>query len=409
MIFDITSLKRKVVDIYPFFGSVAAGIEYRETEDIKSIKSDGKSIFYNPHYLAGLSAGHQVFVLAHEICHIAFSHSSRGTGRDPEIWQMAADAVVNQLLKRDGLEIIPGGIDYPEAINYDAEEYYEILLKEKLDIELLFGQLEGQENPTGGDDGQQPSEGDGSNSEDDDNDSDDDSENTSEDNDEDDETLLELLPEDDESSEDEDSDDAEHALIEKKESKAGNAVNRDDRIVEKIGSGPPLIDWRLLLQDTINFGVDWSYTNAVLEDGIVRPILEGKPVPETEIVLDTSWSVDEELLRNFLRECKNILSFSKLKVGCFDTVFYGFHHIRTQQDIEDMSFQGGGGTDFNVAAEAFTLRVDNRIIFTDGQAPMPDKYLKAIWVVYGDETIEPAGGTVIHIRAEQLKTALTKC
>ena len=340
--------------------------------------------------MSGLSAGDQVFVLAHELCHIAFEHTARGKGKDPMIWETATDAIINQMLKRDGLDIIAGGIDYPEAIDYDAEQYYEILLKEKLDMELLFGKLEGQENPAGGGgNGEQPPESD-------------DSEDDSEDEDNNDESDQELLLEE-KDSDNEDSEDDEHALVEEKESKAGNAVNRDTRIVEEIGNCQPVIDWRLILLDTINYGVDWSYTNAVLENGIVRPVLEEMPVPETEIVLDTSWSVDEELLRNFLRECKNILTFSKLKAGCFDTVFYGFHDIRTVQDIENMPFQGGGGTDFNVAAEAFTLRVDNRIIFTDGQAPMPDKFLKAIWVVYGDETIEPAGGTVIHIKPEQLK------
>ena len=390
MIYDITALKRKVIALYPFFGSIAADVEYQETEDIKSIKSDGRNIFYNPKYMSCLSAADQIFVLAHELCHIAFEHTARGKGKDPMIWETATDAVINQMLKRDGLDIIAGGIDYPEAIDYDAEQYYEILLKEKLDMELLFGKLEGQENPAGGGgNGEQPPESN-------------DSEDDSEDEDNNDESDQVLLPAEDDS-DNEDSEDDEHALVEEKESKAGNAVNRDTRIVEEIGNCQPVIDWRLILLDTINYGVDWSYTNAVLENGIVRPVLEEMPVPETEIVLDTSWSVDEELLRNFLRECKNILTFSKLKAGCFDTVFYGFHDIRTVQDIENMPFQGGGGTDFNVAAEAFTLRVDNRIIFTDGQAPMPDKFLKAIWVVYGDETIEPAGGTVIHIKPEQLK------
>ena len=391
MIYDITALKRKVIALYPFFGSIAADVEYQETEDIKSIKSDGRNIFYNPKYMSCLSAADQILVLAHELCHIAFEHTARGKGKDPMIWETATDAVINQMLKRDGLDIIAGGIDYPEAIDYDAEQYYEILLKEKLDMELLFGKLEGQENPAGGGgNGEQPPESD-------------DSEDDSEDEDNNDESDQVLLPAEDDS-DNEDSEDDEHALVEEKESKAGNAVNRDTRIVEEIGNCQPVIDWRLILLDTINYGVDWSYTNAVLENGIVRPVLEEIPVPETEIVLDTSWSVDEELLRNFLRECKNILTFSKLKAGCFDTVFYGFHDIRTEKDIEEMPFQGGGGTDFNVAAEAFTLRVDNRIIFTDGQAPIPDKYLKAIWVVYGDETIEPAGGTVIHIKPEQLFT-----
>ena len=379
MTYDITTLKRRITAAYPFFGSLAAGAGYIETAGTGTVSNDGRNVLYDPEYLAGLSDGHQMFVLAHELCHIAFGHASRGAGKDPAVWADATDAVLNQMLKRDGMEMIPGVIDYPEAIDYDAEEYYEILLSQKLDMDLIDGQMEGRENPAGGQEGARPETGDDENEDED----------------------QELLQEENEG---EGSEDDEEALVEDKESDSGNAVRQDERDVGDIGSAPPFIDWRLLLQDTINYGVDWSYTNAVLEDGIVRPVLEEIPVPETEIVLDTSWSVDEELLMNFLRECRHILSFSRMKAGCFDTVFYGFHDIRTEKDIEEMEFMGGGGTDFDAAAGAFTLRVDNRIIFTDGQAPVPDRYLKAIWVVYGDEKIEPPGGTVIYIRPEQLRS-----
>lgn len=382
MIYDITILKRKVLAMYPFFGSVAANVEYQEIEDTGIMKNDGSTIFYDPRYMSTLSDNDQLFLLAHELCHIAFEHKERGVGKDPTVWMSATDAVINQMLKRDGLEIISGGIDYPEAIDYSAEEYYELLLSEKLDIELIDGQLEGQETPSDSH-GESKQEDTGDNSDEDENE----------------ESYKELPLEEDRDDEDEDD---EYTLIEEKESDAGNAVNRDIRTVEEIGASAPLIDWRVILPNTINYGVDWSYSNAILEDNIVRPVLEELPIPETEIILDTSWSVDEDLLRNFLRECKNILTFSKMKAGCFDTVFYGFHDIRNEKDIDDMIFEGGGGTDFNAAVNAFTLRVDNRIIFTDGQAPMPDKPMNAIWVVYGDEEIAPDGGTVIRISPEQL-------
>ncbi len=382
MIYDITILKRKVLAMYPFFGSVAANVEYQEIEDTGIMKNDGSTIFYDPRYMSTLSDNDQLFLLAHELCHIAFEHKERGVGKDPTVWMSATDAVINQMLKRDGLEIISGGIDYPEAIDYSAEEYYELLLSEKLDIELIDGQLEGQETPSDShSESKQEDTGDNS------------------DEDESEESYKELPLEEDRDDEDEDD---EYTLIEEKESDAGNAVNRDIRTVEEIGASAPLIDWRVILPNTINYGVDWSYSNAILEDNIVRPVLEELPIPETEIILDTSWSVDEDLLRNFLRECKNILTFSKMTAGCFDTVFYGFHDIRNEKDIDDMVFEGGGGTDFNAAVNAFTLRVDNRIIFTDGQAPMPDKPMNAIWVVYGDEEITPDGGTVIRISPEQL-------
>ena len=185
-------------------------------------------------------------------------------------------------------------------------------------------------------------------------------------------------------------------------SQAGSFSNEDVRKVENIGISKPLIDWRYVLKEAIKYDVDWSYQNATIEDGVITPNLEEQPKPETEIVLDTSGSISEVLLKNFLRECKNILQQSRLKVGCFDTRFYGFHEIRTEQDIENMKFVGGGGTDFNVAVKAFTRRVENKIIFTDGEAAMPYMPIDAIWIVFGQIQIYPMGGRVIYITPEQL-------
>ena len=191
--------------------------------------------------------------------------------------------------------------------------------------------------------------------------------------------------------------------IAKQASTAGTSTNRDIRTIEDIGTAKPLIDWRYVLREAIKYDVDWSYKNASIEDGIVVANLEEQLMPETEIVLDTSGSINEVLLKNFLRECKNILQHSRLKVGCFDTEFYGFHEIRTEEDIENMTFEGGGGTDFDVAVGAFSRRVENKIIFTDGEASMPDMPIDAIWIVFGGEKINPKGGKVIYIDQEQLE------
>lgn len=182
----------------------------------------------------------------------------------------------------------------------------------------------------------------------------------------------------------------------------GSSTNRDVRNITDIGRAKPLIDWRYVLREAIKYDVDWSYRNATIEDGVISANLEEQPMPETEIVLDTSGSINETLLKNFLRECKNILQHSRLKVGCFDTEFYGFHEIRTEEDIENMRFEGGGGTDFDVAVGAFSRRVENKIIFTDGDAYMPEMPLDAIWIVFGGIEINPKGGKVIQIDDEQL-------
>ena len=65
-----------------------------------------------------------------------------------------------------------------------------------------------------------------------------------------------------------------------------------------------------------------------------------------------------------------------------------------------MEFVGGGETNFDVAAGAFSRRVENKIIFTDGDAYMPNMPLDAIWIVFGGTRIKPKGGKVIQIDDE---------
>ena len=131
MKYDIEALKRKMLVKYPFFGSVVASIDYKENMGIPTAGTDGKTIYYNPEYLEGLGRDEQTFIFAHEVCHIAFNHILRSEGKDPELWNIATDGVINQFLKKDGLKLAPGGVDMAEAINYDAEQLYEKLLQEK--------------------------------------------------------------------------------------------------------------------------------------------------------------------------------------------------------------------------------------------------------------------------------------
>ena len=460
MKYDIAALKRKMLVKYPFFGSVVASVGYKENEDIPTAGTDGETIYYNPKYLESLSVEEQTFIFAHEVCHIAFNHILRSEGKDPELWNIATDGVINQFLKRDGLKMATGGVDMAEAINYDAEHLYEKLLQEKQQRQQQQQTGDSQNQEQNQEDQKQNSSNSGNSQEQDKQSQEQSGGGSGKDSQEEDkskqdvghdthsmweqavkkhkeqqeksdkkESLLDkLLGKDKKEKEKSELEKKQEELegmgekdafkknledkkkqleelkeaISKQASQAGTSTNRDVRTVNDIGTAKPIVDWRYVLREAIKYDVDWSYKNATLEDGVVTANLEEQPMPETEIVLDTSGSINEVLLKNFLRECKNILQHTKLKVGCFDTEFYGFHEIRTEEDIENMRFEGGGGTDFDVAVGAFSRRVENKIIFTDGEASMPDMSIDAIWIVFGVEKINPKGGKVIHITPEQL-------
>ena len=502
---DINSIKRKLLIKYPFFGSIVAKTKFIEETSIHIAATDGKAIYYNPTILENLSNDEQIFTFAHEVCHIAFNHIYRSEGKDEKAWNIATDSVVNALLKQDGLPLIEGVVDIPEAINYDAETMYKKLLEEAKkqqennsnnqgsNSSNNSGESEGQDNKEqsngSSDDNKQENdsskdnnESEGQNNKEQGNKSSDDNkqendsskdnnESTEQDNkeqgngsssnsdesNEKDNGQSSNGNDDSDSKNEEKNEDVGHdthsmwkkAVEEKhkeeqeeKEQKKEqqketqseqdafkqNKKEREERLeqlreslaskshgygtedvdsgyrdVGDIGIAKPLIDWRYALKESIKYDVDWSFQNADIEDGVVTPHLEEQPRPETEIVLDTSGSINKELLRNFLRECKNIIQTSNVKVGCFDTRFYGFTEIKDVHDIDNLKFQGGGNTNFNVAVSAFSKRVENKIIFTDGDASNPIMPLDVIWIVFGPKRINPPGGKVIYINDEQLE------
>ena len=392
---DIEVLKRKMLVKYPFFGSVVTNVDYKENKDIIAAATDGKIIYYNPDFLNELNISEQIFIFAHEVCHIAFNHILRSENKDNDLWNIATDAVINQFLKRDGLTMVQGGVDIKEAINYDVETLYEKLLQNKQSLESdkskqdvghdsheLWEQavkkhneenVKKKKDKTGLEKKQEELEKVGE-------------KDAFKKNLEEKKKQLEGLKEE----------------ILKQSLQAGTLANGDVRSISDIGTSKPIIDWRYALREAIKYDVDWSYKNAIIEDGIIKANLEEQPIPEAEIVLDTSDSINNKLLRGFLRECKNILKQSKLKVGCFDTKFYGFHEIRTLKDIDNIILEGGGGTNFEVAVNAFTRRVENKIIFTDGYASMPNTSIDVIWIVFGNKKINPKSGKVIYIDNDTL-------
>lgn len=443
---NVESIKRRLLVKYPFFGSVVANSNFIAEPAVGTAGTDGKNIYYNPNFIESITDDQQTFIFAHEICHIAFNHIFRSEGKDKYLWNIATDSVVNAFLKQDGLPIVEDGVDIPEAINYDAEEMYKKLLEKKKQQ-----QQNGQGNGQNQQGSQQHSSSSGENSQEQDKQSQEQSGNRSGEDSQEEEKQQDVghdthsmwdkeiekrhqeeqqQPDEKQNKEQEKKKNEEiKKLTELGEKEAfkqnkiernkqleelrkalasqshghGNTTNSERRNITDIGTSEPLIDWRRLLKEAVKYDIDWSYQNAGIEDGVVTAYLEEMPRPETEIVLDTSGSIDETLLRNFLRECKNILQTSRVKVGCFDTQFYGFTEIKDVSDIDNLPFYGGGGTNYEVAVNAFTRRVENKIIFTDGDANMPNTPIDAIWIVFGGIKINPAGGKVIHIDDEQLE------
>lgn len=411
---NIDKIKKRLINEFPSFGSIIDCVDYFETENCvgyngeATLGTNGTTIYYHPDYIQSLTDEEIDFCFAHEICHIALDHVRRGEGKDSEIWNIAADAVINAILKKAGMHLVDGVVDIPEAINYDTETMYDKLMEEKE-----------KNNQTGNPGNNQENDDKKANQKN----------NTNKFSNHDvghdthsfwnkglinKDKLKEIEKNRSKITQNKQEKEILEKVIKELKKNASSPMGTNgcsyEFEIDDSGLSLPIINWPLILKrPRENVELDWSYQNASLEDGVLSANLEEVAtleLYETEIVLDTSGSISDKLLRSFLRECKNILNFSKIKVGCFSDSFYGFKNIKTIKDVDKIKFVGRGGTNFDAAVNAFSKTADNKIIFTDGIGVIPKKKIDAIWIVCGNNKIDTNGGKVIYISEEDINNLI---
>ncbi len=124
--------KNKLMLEHPYFGTIASSLILEKNNEITTFSSDGKSMFFNSEYIDRLSIKEVEFVMANGAMHTVLQHENRALGRTKWLWQTATDYVVNAMLVKNGMQA-------PEYANYEskfegmyAEEIYEILRSEMI-------------------------------------------------------------------------------------------------------------------------------------------------------------------------------------------------------------------------------------------------------------------------------------
>ncbi len=405
---------------YSELGKEIASANFAFRSDLKyhTAATDGKTIYFDPDYFLEISEDDRLFLIAHEFLHIKFKHVFRqilkdGKKRDMDVWNEATDAIINANLARDGFKIKEGYINRPEALNYSAEEFYEILLKEKQEEEKNKQNKEPNEHSENDEDTKKIM---------------------------DDHSLweeaFEKYQKQEEQKEEEisynEKEELENHRQKRKEKAKEELEKLKNELLEKllpnkenplnlgdIGEAKNEIRWEELLRKEIEEVEEtWTQRRSIRENNYAYRLIEeeDKNDCETEVMIDVSDSVKIELVRGFLRIIKPILRESKMKVGCFNAKFWDFQEIHSVSEINDFEIpQESRGiasyrTDLDLAARSFTKRKEiNKIVLTDGYPTsgcMPKEDLKGeniIWIVYGNEDFHPCCGKVIQISESQLE------
>jgi len=119
---------------HPFFGNLATRMKiYRADDWLMTAATDGRNLYYNTQFFNAMNNKEIEFVIAHEILHCVYDHLTRRDDRNPMLYNIAADYIVNNLLVRDRIGAKPKVVDCFQDFKYEgwtSEEVYDELYKE---------------------------------------------------------------------------------------------------------------------------------------------------------------------------------------------------------------------------------------------------------------------------------------
>ena len=124
---------------HPFFGTLALFAQFIFGDKVETAATDGKTIWINPKFVEGLDHPAYCGLVVHELLHAALLHGQRRRERDALLWNIAADVVVNGIVRSGTEYSLPeGGVEMPDLAHLSVEEVYELLVTGKKKAPSLY-------------------------------------------------------------------------------------------------------------------------------------------------------------------------------------------------------------------------------------------------------------------------------
>ena len=336
----------KLLKSSPFFGTILLHTEYKIDESIETAATDGTTLLLNEEWMCNQTEEHFSGVLLHEVLHMALNHVDRTNDLDDLMTaNIAAAIVVNGIIKDNKISLPKEAIYDDDLKHLGVREIYSILKDKQSKDENYLKDKYGEED------------------------------------------VNECLRKEKQTG------NSDRESKEANKEKWKNIINKAKTIAKMKqagvkGSGmarvfkellEPTINWKDALYKYITQSrADFEgYDRRFIHDGMYIDDVGGNKVHVAAFV-DTSGSVDEELLQNFLSELFFAINSTRGTTGYlyyFDTELY------PQGNIEDLDGVpkpvGLGGTSFvPIMKELNKISSENShtntvgIIYTDGFAPM---------------------------------------
>jgi predicted metal-dependent peptidase len=355
----------KLLKESPFFGTLLLNTKYKITEEISTAATDGDVLMLNEEFMESQTPEHFRSILLHEVLHMALEHIERlkdAFNSEPLIANLAADIVVNGIIQDNQLSLPKEAITDDDLKHLSVREIYNILKQKQREdpdhIQNKYGDGSKKINqclqPGGGKEGKskQSTPQEGSNKT----------------------NWKDVLNK---------------AATIARSKHAGPVGAGMSRIFKDFLE--PTINWKDILYKYITSArTDFEgFDRRMIHQGMYLDDLGGGKI-KVALFMDTSGSVDEELLSEFFAEVKfatNAFPNTEGEMWYFDTELYPEGDIR---DIDKPQIKGGGGTSFTPVMkklqELYEEDISSQVlgvVFTDGYAQMniPRPDCDVLWCI----------------------------
>lgn len=352
----IARCKTKLTWGHPFFGSVSLTCKWVQDDSVKTMATDGIHIFWAEQFVDETDEAKLMGVVAHEVMHIVMKHMLRRAERDPKMWNIACDYVINDILLESGFELPEQGCIDPHFKGMTAEQAYAELQQRGDDTDqpswgMVMDATDSNGDPMTGSDA---------------------------------ETLEADI-------------DRKIMVAADTAKSIGKLPASIEGIVKKMRK--PQVDWRSQFQRFIGGEHPFDYAQRKANRRMLAqtvffcPSIEKFGAGDIVVGIDTSGSVSTKELEHFLGELKAIADEHRpdsVTVITCDSKVRTVRRYEEGDDIESVELGGRGGTRVTPVFDYITehdLPCDNFVYFTDmGVSDFPDAPdYPVMWVSTGGD------------------------
>jgi predicted metal-dependent peptidase len=381
---------------HPFWGPLAARLQLEEADDwLTTLATDGRKFYYNSEFVSKMSDGENVFGFGHEIGHIIFEHLGRKGDRDPGLWNMAGDYIINNMLIREQVGTPITTVPILADRKYEgktADEVYDDLFSNATKVEATLDEHLDMDGKGNGSAPSRVKEGKGQ------------------------PQFKPMTEEEKKQLRNEWRD----AVLNAAKSAGNQTPAEVKRLIKQLTE--PVMDIKDLLRIQFSGSLkhDFSWMRPNRKGWHMSAVLPGHPPGEEldiVVALDASGSIDDVMVTDFLSMVQGALdefASYRVRVITFDTRVYNEDTFTSDdgRSLGEYEVYGGGGTEFMCVwnwMEENDIQPHQLVMFTDGYpwgSWGDPNYCDTLFVVHGSNEIQaPFGITANYVPPAQKRAA----